>query len=198
MEVEYKWDLPDDETLAGMLEGIACDGAVGPVAEIRMHASYYDTADQDASNERWGLRVRSEDERSVCCLKIPVRGEDGCKTRQEFEVEASDVYDGLEKLVGCGAPRDICDFLASKPLQEVCQTDFVRQEIDVNVGGFVAKLAIDEGRLGREGRFDPIHEIEFEFVSGSPEAFHDYAQDLQRRFELEVQPLSKLARARAA
>lgn len=197
MEIEYKWDMPDKSTLDALLmapelaqEPTGCD-------EIRMHAIYYDTAQGDMQRLHGGLRVRREGERSVCCLKLAAGGDGGCKMRQEFEVAARDVVDGLRALPDVGAPADICALLIANEPRPSCETDFVRLKRMVSSGGFVAELAVDTGEMRRESQVAPIREVELEFLDGDEGAFHAYAQELQERYDLAPQPLSKLARAMA-
>lgn len=195
MEIEYKWEMPDEGTRGGMIEALRQTGRVGDAQSIHMRAQYYDTAEQDVRNMHAGLRLRSENERTVCCLKLPAGGDDAYRARQEFEVDAAGIQEGLELLKANGAPADACDALLAKPLLPTCATDFVREEYDFEGDGFAAKLAFDLGRMSREGREAPISEVEFEHASGSEDAFHACARQLEERFGLVVQPKSKLARA---
>lgn len=195
VEIEYKWDMPSDEKRDQLLDLLRERGELGQADSIRMHARYYDTEDGYIQNIRGGLRTRTENERSICCLKLSAGGNGGFRTRQEYEVEADDVFEGLRLLKSVGAPEDICDDLASRKLEAHCETNFLRTEYDFRNREFEAKLALDSGFMERQGRQAPISEIEFEFVGGSEEAFHGFADDLAKDCELAVQPKSKLARA---
>ena len=160
-----------------------------------------------------GLRIRRENERSVCCLKVPVN-EGGCAVRHEFEVEAADIREGLTALQQAGAPADICEQLAAADLIAACETQFERRAfaLEVPAGAvelpadadsttpapsepFAAELAFDEGVLRREGREQPLHEMELEHKGGSLEAFHAFATKLEATLGLAREPLSKHARA---
>lgn len=197
MEIEYKWDMPNDETLARLFEYLSIVAKVEKPEEIHMHATYYDTSEQDVCHMHCGLRVRKENDASVCCLKISQTGPDGYRVRKEYEVAASDVFAGLAALPEVGAPEDVCADLAAKNLQPTCETDFERRESIVSAQDFSAALALDTGELRNHGNTAPISEIELEFKEGSQEAFHAFAKELQEKFDLVVQPLSKLARASA-
>lgn len=111
MEIEYKWELPGEAVLADLLSDATVAPMLGDARELNMHATYYDTANQDVSRMHGGLRVRRENDESVCCLKLATGGTDGCKTRREFEMAADDVIEGLRNLPSVGAPVDVCEML---------------------------------------------------------------------------------------
>lgn len=197
VEIEYKWEMPDEQTLAALLDDETIAPALGESRELRMRATYYDTANQDVYRLRGGLRVRQENDRSVCCLKLAAHADGACKARQEFEVAADDVIEGLRRLPEVGAPADVCEMLIAGDPQPTCETDFTRREHMLTCADFTAALAIDTGEMRNRGRMAPIHEVELEYLNGSEEAFHAFARQLQERFGLETQLLSKLARAMA-
>ena len=176
MEIEYKWELPGEVALADLLSDATVAPMLGDARELSMHATYYDTANQDVSRMRGGLRVRRENDESVCCLKLAAGDTDGCKTRREFEMAADDVIEGLRNLPSVGAPVDVCEMLLAANPQPTCETDFVRREYGLEGGSFAAALAIDVGEMRRQGHVAPIHELEFELLSGSRGAFHAFAR----------------------
>ena len=195
MEIEYKWELPSEDVLAGLLSDAAIAPMLGEPCTLRMRATYYDTVAEDVRRMRGGLRIRQENDESVCCLKLAVQASGACKARQEFEVSARDIADGLKRLPEMGAPADVCEMLLAAGLQPTCETDFMRREYVLACDDFTAALAIDTGEMRRQGRSAPIHELELEYLGGSEEAFHACATRMQERFGLETQPFSKLARA---
>ena len=195
MEIEYKWELPSEDVLAGLLSDAAIAPMLGEPCTLRMRATYYDTVAEDVRRMRGGLRIRQENDESVCCLKLAAQVSGACKARQEFEVSARDIADGLKRLPEMGAPADVCEMLFAAGLQPTCETDFMRREYVLACDDFTAALAIDTGEMRRQGRSAPIHELELEYLGGSEEAFHACATRMQERFGLETQPLSKLARA---
>ncbi len=195
MEIEYKWDLPDRQIVKKLLSNLDEQGAISAHREMSMHAIYYDTEQGDIANMRGGLRIRRENETSVCCLKLSAHAQENCKTRREYEVDAQDIVEGLTELPQIGAPRDICEQLLAGNPQPICETEFTRQAYTLEFDTFNAELVLDEGEMRRLSRTAPIHEIELEYLSGSEEAFHDYADMLQDNYSLVTQSLSKLARA---
>ncbi len=195
MEIEYKWEMPDEATLVTLLDDATIAPMLGEQRELRMRATYYDTPDRDVYRLHGGLRVRCENDDSVCCLKLVASAEGACKARQEFEVKADDVLEGLCRLPEVGAPADICERLIAGNPQPTCETDFVRHERTLTCADFTAVFAVDIGEMRNRGRTAPIHEIELEYLDGSQDAFHAFARQMQGEFNLVIQPLSKLARA---
>lgn len=194
MEIEYKWELPDEESLAKLIDEIAT-GCTGEPRRIRMQATYYDTPGADVAKVHGGLRIRKENDDSVCCLKLSAASADGCKSREEFEVDATDIVEGLSKLPGTGAPKELCDKLLIAGPQPTCHTDFDRTAYGFEPPTFSAEIAIDRGKLGNHNGSAPIHEMELEYKGGSIEDFHAFANRIQNEYGLEVQHMSKLARA---
>ena len=195
MEIEYKWELPDEDAVRRLLADAFVANHMTSSDVVRMHSTYYDTPAQDVHRLHGGLRIRRENDKSVCCLKLSAKNQDACKTRREYEVEAADIREGLEKLPQVGAPRDICELLLKGDPQATCETDFTREAKAIVTDAFTAELALDRGELGRLDKRAPICEVELEYKSGSVESFHEFAARLQNGYGLVVQPLSKLARA---
>lgn len=195
MEIEYKWDLPDSQIVQDILASSLVADAFTAHQELRMHAIYFDTEHADIARMRGGLRIRRENDASVCCLKLSAQAQDNCKTRREYEVEADSIEDGLRKLPQVGAPRDLCEQLRNSNPRPICETEFARQAYTLELAEFAAELAIDVGEMRRGEKGAPIHEIELEYLDGSQDAFHAFAAQLQDDFALVTQPLSKLARA---
>lgn len=195
MEKEYKWKLngeADFQRIADEAAGAARD-------TIRMAAVYYDTADGRLHREKGALRLREENDRRVCCLKLASDGSGACKIREEYEAPAPDIREGLARLPGAGAPDALCAELAAAGVTELCRTDFLRTALRLHGGenrtAWEAELSFDRGELSRQGRRAPLCELELEFKGGDTEAFDKFAAGLERRFHLEAQPLSKMARA---
>ena len=73
MELEFKWDLPDAE----VLESMRADPEIAALCigqeDIAMDAVYYDTADGLFTGMRGALRLRRENDTTVCCMKAERR-----------------------------------------------------------------------------------------------------------------------------
>ncbi|MGN1030058.1 MAG: CYTH domain-containing protein [Butyricicoccaceae bacterium] len=201
MEREYKWKLSGEAEFERILGTDAVSQAVIGGQDYHMQAIYYDTENHLFAKLQGGLRLRKENGASVCCLKLAAAAEGACKSREEYEVEAPDIYSGLTALIGAGAPKEVCMMAASSTLTELCRTDFKRRAYTLHIhtpsGTCEGELAFDFGKLARGDRSIPLCEMEFELKCGDLQPFHAFAHTLEKTFELAPQPLSKMARAMA-
>ncbi len=198
MEREYKWEAPDVDRIEEKL--IEASGVEPEERDtITMEAIYYDTKKSTLALLGGALRLRLENGKGVCCLKISVADQGGGKVRQEYQVPAEDILEGLEKLPEAGASGELCAVLLSEGVDEVCRTSFTRRAMVVKVPGegeiFTGELAVDTGRLIKGQVTAPFREIELEYKSGSLEVYHAFAAKLQESLGLQVQEKSKSQRA---
>lgn len=197
MEREYKWMIPDD-TLSALAEFLHQTEKRISHDTLHMAAVYYDTADQLVYQNGAALRIRKENERTVCCMKRTIMKQGAQALREEYETEADSLAEGLRKLPDAGAPRPLCEMLSQHEFLELGRTDFIRNcylfEIDADTS-FSAELAVDVGALGAASDMQPFEELELELKSGDPAAFIAFAEMLERRFALIPQKRSKLSRA---
>lgn len=201
MELEYKWKFPAERRPGELLLEPYVAGCFRKGPEIiKMKAAYYDTEDRLLRFDyKAALRLRSENDETVCCLKIPRGGDGAYREREEYEVKASDVKEGLSMLPGAGAPAELCSRFSGLELVIICGTEFTRHlysiEISNKSGRCTAEMAFDSGKALKGSLSAGINELELEFTEGSRDAFHLWAEELAARFGLEKQELSKYAQA---
>ena len=197
MEQEYKWQIPR-ETLAALAAELHDAPQRTAHETINMEAIYYETPDNLVYKNGAAVRIRRENDRSICCMKRTVKKEGAAALREEYEVDAADLAEGLHKLPDAGAPRGLCALLSGQTFRELGHTRFIRNCYTLHFDAdapFTAEFAVDVGELGGNGHWAAFEELELELKSGSSDAFAAYAADLERRFALIPQPKSKLARA---
>lgn len=197
MEREFKWLIPQ-ETLAALADFLRHAEKRISHDTLQMAAIYYDTADHLVYQNGAALRIRTENDRSVCCMKRTVMKQGAQALREEYEVEADTLAEGLQKLPDAGAPRPLCEMLRQQDFLELGRTEFIRNCYHLEIctdATFSAEFAIDIGALGSASNMQPFEELELELKSGNPDAFIVYAEMLARRFALIPQKKSKLARA---
>lgn len=197
MEKEYKWQFSGEADFFKLLATPDIAPLVYHQQTIQMEAIYYDTADGLISGIGGGLRLRKENEHTVCCLKITSGSEGAMKIREEYECAASTVEEGLRHLPAYGAPAALCDTILMLCVLETCRTVFTRRAVTLIAPDFSAELAFDSGMLLNGGKTGEICELELECLKGNTESFDDYCKKLEHTFALKPQPLSKLARALA-
>ena len=162
----------------------------GDFSKIQMETTYFDTPDSQLSAKKMTLRLRRENESSICTLKTPLS--DG--SRGEWECESASIEDGMARLLSMGAPAILAEL---PPVTPVCGARFTRLCKTIAVDGGTAELALDRGVLLGGGEEIPLCEVEVELKSGSEEAAVRFAEALAREFGLKIEPRSKVARARA-
>lgn len=157
---------------------------------IDMETTYFDTPCGFLSARKITLRLRRENDTTICTLKTPLP--DG--SRGEWECEADDISAGLAQLVRLGAPVQIAQ-LAEADLQPVCGARFTRLAAEVTTADGTAELALDNGMLLGGSREMPLCEVEVELKTGSDAAALDLANALAERYGLQPETKSKFRRA---
>lgn len=168
----------------------AVAAAFGEFRRIRMETAYFDTPGGALAQRRMTLRLRRENEETVCTLKTPLP--DG--SRGEWECPAPDIQSGIAQLLALGAPAEL-KALTAGGLVTVCGASFTRLAAQVPTADGMAELAIDSGILLGGGREMPLCEVEIEHKSGSDQATLALAQAIAARFGLMPEEKSKFRRA---
>lgn len=167
METELKFQVPP-ERRAALRRAVATATAV----RTRLQAVYADTPDHRLAAAGLALRLRKEGRVWVQTLKG--RG-DGLMQRIEHEVQlpAQAGVPALDRSRHAGtAAGALLDAAlgADGTLAPLYRTDIQRLHRRVRHGGAVIEIAYDVGRIIAGEKALPVDEIEFELVSGPPEA----------------------------
>lgn len=200
MEEEYKWQSSPDE-MEQLRQSPMVQVYCTETAVHTMDAAYYDTEDALFHRIHAALRLRQEDGVSICCLKQTRSTTNHCALREEYEVPAATIEEGLRLLPDVGAPQSLCDTVLAQPIIEQCRTVFTRTALTLHViqdkQACTMELAFDIGYFLRNGMRADFSEIELEYKNGATPLFHTYARKLEQRHALIPEPYSKLARAMA-
>ena len=190
MEREYKWkaNAKDFESILTFLH-------IAEASPTEMRAEYFDTTDRLLRARKIGLRMRRENLKHMCCLKLRDASNDGLHEHEEYECQADTLEAGLRALPSHGAPADLCQALCTASLDAVCETRFLRRRAIWTDPLFIAEISFDFGVLGCSGQEVTVSEIECEQKSGDDAAFEAACQVLARHFSLRPEPRSKLSRA---
>lgn len=192
-ETELKFQVP-----AGRWAALHKAVATRTVVKTRLQALYVETPGHDLAAAGLALRLRKEGRVWVQTLKG--RG-DGLMQRLEHEVRlpAAAARGALPQVDparhdGTAAGAMLQRVLAaareagrSDVLQTLYRTDIQRLHRRVRAGGAVVEVALDQGCLhaGAETALTlPVAEIEFELLSGPPQALAALAARWAQRFDL--------------
>ena len=159
---------------------------------IHMESSYFDTADGMLTRKHQAaLRLRRENERSVCCMKL--RGTDSARTvmraHEEYQCEAVRSQDGLRSLPEQGRTRsDLCERTAEQREPAGNLHGFVPPLRGAAAGGAIPCASWRSTRASCVARVEsaPLCEIELEYVAGSEGTFHALAAELAQQLDLVV------------
>jgi inorganic triphosphatase YgiF len=162
----------------------------GPWQEIRMETTYFDTADRALSSRHMTLRLRRENDETICTLKTPLP--DG--SRGEWECHEADIGDGIRALIVMGAPK-ILEGITINGVLPSCGARFIRLATQIPTADGMAELALDSGVLLGGGKESPLCEVEIELKSGSEASAVALAQHLATQYGLKEEPRSKFRRA---
>ena len=197
MELEYKWKLPELGT-EELLERL---GALNPeqlsAETYEMNSKYYDTEDGMFTRRKGALRLREENGKRICCVKLAKSASGACTKREEYEIPSDSVQEGLLRL--CDSPLGLafCIQALNQKILQLCSVRFTRQAYLLRFAAegqeCQGELAVDRGSAEKEGVTVPIAEVEFEFKSGSEDFFHRCAGQIRETLKLEPQTLPKLA-----
>lgn len=195
MEQEYKW-LISEEKIKNIINSEFVAQYIINEFKIDMEAIYYDDINGTIKKIRGALRKRKQNEDSICCLKIEQNSDNNCKKRNEYEIKEDNIYIALEQFPNIGAPRELCEKIRKEELIELCILKFYRNAYELKIKeNCILELSFDKGMMIRGEKKQNFIEIELEFKSGDEKSFHIYASELESKFDLKIQPLSKIARA---
>ena len=167
-EIELKFQIPTAR-LPALRRAVATAGAT----RTHLQAVYADTADGRLAAAGIALRLRQEGSDWVQTLKG--RG-DGLMVRLEHEVALPPQRDlpQLDIARHAGTPAHALLLAAlgepAAALLPIYRTDIQRTHRVLKSGGARIEIALDEGAIHGGDRQVPVSEIEFELLSGPPQA----------------------------
>ncbi len=167
-EIELKFRIPAPR-LAALQRAVATARA----EQQPLAAAYFDTPGQHLAQARMALRLRREGDAWVQTLKAEGSGP---LQRLEHNVPvagagrpALDIARHDGSAAGNALRRLLAD-AGQPPLQERYATSVLRTRRVLRSGATVVELALDVGEVRAGDRHVPLCEIEFELLSGPPQA----------------------------
>lgn len=196
MEIEYKWKMPIIDIEKKMIDKMPVGTCIKTFDVISMHSSYYDTVDKKLKKRNIALRIRKENEKEICYLKIRIKEDTNLFVRNEYLIETGDLKQGFDYFIAKTELKDLFNDVNFDDINEICAIDFERRLYWINYSfgdaEFDAELCFDIG-WGKKKIKTPISEIELELVNGDEELFRDYATKFEELFMLDREDRSKIA-----
>ncbi len=193
IETELKFRIP-----AGRLAAVRRAVATSTARAVPLAAVYLDTADERLAGARVALRLRREGATWVQTLKA-----EGASDMQRLEhnvalgdwpvAPAHDIarHDGTE---AGERLRQVMGDAAASTLGARYATDIQRTQRVLRSGGARIELALDQGWISAGAQRLAVCELEFELLSGPPQALLDLAGRWVDRFGLILDMRSKSER----
>ena len=201
METEFKFSLKDTAVFDRIVENAEINKmGIDAVETIEMHASYFDTPEQNFRKAGIAYRIRQEDERITATIKWDVNVREGLHQREEFNLVVNDERFAQNPNIGIFISSDAYDVLyeaaGDKPLRATISMDYQRRQFKVDTGKSISCISIDEGVIHHvDGHTVPVCELEIEWYYGDEEDFMSLAELIQTKYELRTEDRSKLQRA---
>ena len=201
METEFKFSLNDTAVFDSIVENAEINKmGIDAVETIDMHASYFDTPEQDFRKTGIAYRIRQEDERITATIKWDVDVSDGLHRREEFNLVVNDERFAENPDIGIFISSDAYDVLydaaGDKKLVKTISMDYTRRQFKVDTGKSISCISVDEGVIHHIDGYDlPIRELEIEWYYGDEDDFISLANLIRDKYGLEYENRSKLQRA---
>ena len=185
IEIEVKLQGGKRKIARVAAEALAAGARSSPVI-----SAYYDTPDRSLRKAGYSLRLRLKGDRYELTLK---QDAGGAVARGEWTaLVSSEIADA--RLLPGDAPEEAVAIAAAGPLEAVFRTEIDRLKQDVDLGGAIAEIAIDQGRIVSGDRATPVREVELELKRGDPAAMVAHARRLADAHSLAVSTLTKADR----
>lgn len=137
----------------------------GTVTSMRLRAQYFDTPEGDLAGAGVALRLRLEGRRWVQTLKMP-----GAHHLEKIEINTPRSGPSLDLAALNDTPAAKIIAKHGQNLAMVYETDVRRLFRRIRTAAGVIEVALDQGHIEAGALRLPVSEIEFELVSGQPQA----------------------------
>lgn len=187
IERELKLHVP-----AGARAGIARELRAQKARRITLQARYFDTPGRDLAAANIALRLRKEGRRWVQTIKAPAGD-----TLSRIEINHVRPSPELDITLYAGTALEAFFSGLKAPLTLRYETRVTRQVLEIHHNEAVVELAYDQGALYAGEAELPISELEFEQVSGDPDAIFQVGREWLVRHGLVIDLRSKAERGDA-
>lgn len=203
MEIELKLLLRPQDAAALRELPLLHQYAVGPVRQLQMSDTYFDTARHQLRQSGAGLRVRQVGDAYLQTLKAGGDANAGLHRRYEWESavpgEQPDLA-ALRAMVDRKAPwsKLLRTSAIESSLAPIFQSTITRTVLDLRLpDGERIEFALDTGKLECGDEAVPVSEVELELKSGNAIALFDFALALHEQIPMQIGTISKAERGYA-
>ncbi len=195
LEIELKAGLPpsDSARVARRLKRLTGEDG-HPTALV---ATYYDTANHKLRAEGIALRIRREAGQLVQTVKAGRSQLGGFHSVREVNGPVARAVPDLSAISDPGLRERLIDLIAGDRLAGRYQTRVTRRTWQVKQDLGLVEVALDRGVIRAGGRQEPVCEVEFELLGGSPEALFAIARALIGDLPANLSLPNKAARGEA-
>jgi len=199
VETELKFVI-DPAQARALLDAQSVKRAAASEAKTReLVSTYFDSHRHNLRKAGTALRVRRSGETFEQTLKLPAAGPPGMQNYREWNAPLPGASPDLDLL-----PREVLEQLGSRGrklrLQPVFTSEIHRTAVVLECGETRFEMALDSGRLYTHGtatREEPVGEVEFELLEGSPVPMLDFILELCAEVALEPLHMTKARRGYA-
>ncbi len=194
MEIEIKLGPLTEEQAAAIFADTVLLPGDDPGRDIQMETTYFDDPAGFFAAHRMTLRLRREDDCTLCTFKTALNG----LARLELEAPAHTIRQGAQALLQqADLPGEARAALAGPVFLPVCGARFTRKTRRCTLEGAVLDLCLDRGLLFRGEHSAPLCEVELELVRGDPAVLQAAAHRLMAAYGVSLCAASKQQRALA-
>ena len=192
MEIEIKLGPVEPALAAAIFDDIALLPPAGAEERIQMRTTYYDDPEGSFRARKQTLRLRQENDLSVCTFKTALSG----LARLELDCEAPHIAAGAAQLAQHPVlPESAKNALLGGVFVPRCGAKFLRRTRLCRVEGTTFHLCLDEGKLVNGELSQPLCEIELELAEGDTAVLERTAKLLMSAYTLPLCTKSKQQRA---
>jgi len=160
--------------------------------ELPLRALYFDTPTRELAKAKIAIRLRLEGSQWVQTLKMP-----GNNAISKLELNHDRPGPILDLSLYAGTPAEAALTNLDNPLELRYETDVIRIFRKHRVTKGIIEIAYDRGVI-RSGDLElPVSEVEFELMSGSPEAIFEIGLRWLEKYKLQLDLRSKSYRGDA-
>jgi triphosphatase len=198
METEFKYRIDDPSLVDRIIKDPMLDDYVDrdTLENIKMHAVYFDTADQALRRAGIAYRIRYENDRITATIKWDNDVNAGLHSREEFNLVINDErfaeHPNIEAFESSDAYEVLLEAADHKELEKFVEMEFTRKLLKIDTGKSISALSFDSGVIYGKYHDTDISEMELEWYHGDEDDFKKMGRAIADKYKLIPENISKL------